>query len=285
MAEPFVKFPGGKRRHTNLIARYLPATFRVYVEPFVGGGGAFFGLEASGALDGRHAILSDYDADLIALYEAIRTRPKDVLRQATEEAEFIAGYDTEPERKAAYNELRQLYNLGEKEPGYQLYLRYACYNGVFRMSKTGNMNMPPRDHLDRTPTTLPSIHALRDCACALAEVDLLDWHFSQIESDGSVFVGPGTVVYLDPPFDGAGAFREYTSAGFDCEDQEAVLRLAADWSDRGARVIYSNARTPWVIKAIKRIWPAATITLIDAQRVVSCKGSTRGIVKEVLAYA
>ena len=287
MANPFVKFPGGKRNHVSLVSAYLPPTFSTYIEPFTGAGGIFFGLEAAGLLNLRAGlvVLSDADPDLIALYEAIRTDPAAVLKQALEEAEFVAGYNTEAGRKEAYNELRQLYNLGEKLPGYQLYLRYACYNGVFRMSKAGNMNMPPRDHLDRTPSTLPSLDALQDCARALHGVELLDWHFAQIESDGSVFVGPGTVVYIDPPFDGAGAFREYTAAGFDHDDQEEVLRLAAEWSARGARVIYSNAYTPWVSRALKRLWPAATVTLIDAKRVVSCKASTRGIVKEILAYA
>jgi len=285
MASPFVKFPGGKRAHVSLVIPYLPPTFRSYIEPFVGGGGMFFGLEAAGMLCGVDIILSDYDADLIQLYEAVRDDPVQLRAGALEEAVFIAGYETRPQRKEAYNELRQLYNLGDRLPHYQLYLRAACYNGVFRMSKAGNMNMPPRDHLDRLPDSLVSAEALSACAAALKPVDLLDWHFSQIESDGSVFVGPGTVVYLDPPYDGAGGFREYTAEGFSTHDQIEVLQLAAEWTDRGARVIYSNAYTPWTRRAVKKYWPAATVTLIDATRVVSCKASTRGVVKEILAHA
>lgn len=279
--KPFLKFPGGKRDHVPLIVDRLPSKFRNYVEPFLGGGAVFFGMQSQGLLHDKTVILGDVDSDLVALYEAVRDAPAELLMLAEKEALFIGEHETDRSRKGAYNELRELWNLGCRDPHYTFYLRAACYNAVFRVNQKGHMNMPPRDTLHNL--ALPSLEHLQACSWALRDVELLDWHFSQYESDGSVFIGPGTVVYLDPPYDGAGAFRNYVATSFYQDDQIEVLQLAAEWSDRGATVIYSNADTPFIRDALAHYWPTAQIDFIDAVRFVSCKPDTRGVVTEILA--
>lgn len=280
MAKPFIKYPGGKRDHVviNTIIRHRPHFFDTFIEPMVGAGGVFFSLQEAQFLDGVMTILGDADADLIKLYAAIRKNPHRVYKQAKEEADHIAGYETEKEQKHAYNALRQLWNLDDRKPGYQLCLRHACYNGVFRNNKKGEMNMPPRDKLEKL--TVPKVPELLECAQALEGVELLDWDFRQYED--RLFIGPGTLIYLDPPYHGEGGFRAYTAEGFDDHDQVELIRQAAEWHDRGATVIYSNANTPFIVAQVEKHWPEGAISYIEAKRTVSCDGDTRAPAPEVI---
>ncbi len=282
MAQPFIKFPGGKRDHVviDTIIKLQPSLFDTFVEPFVGGGGILFGLEASNFFDGVTVIAGDADADLVGLYAAIRRNPHSVYRKARAEADHVGSYKSEKQRKKAYNDLRDLWNLGDKKPGYQLYLRHACFNGVFRVNKKGEMNMPPRDRLENV--YIPQVPELLSCAQALQGVELLDWDFRTYEE--RLFIGPGTLVYLDPPYDGDKAFREYTAAGFTDDDQRELIELAATWADRGATVVYSNADTPLVRKLLTEYWPESTVAAVSAKRTVSCDGETRNPAAEVIAY-
>ena len=60
---PFLKWPGGKRWLVPFFLELAAGLeYRRYVEPFLGGGAVFFGLEPP------RAFLSDVNADLINVY-------------------------------------------------------------------------------------------------------------------------------------------------------------------------------------------------------------------------
>jgi DNA adenine methylase len=282
MAQPFVKFPGGKRDHSVItkIRSLVPKFCDQYVEPFVGGGAVFFALQIADLLQDKLVLLGDLDRDLVNLYIAIRKNPHSVHKVAQGEADHLASYDTIKEQKKSYNDLRGLWNLGEKKPGYQLFLRHAAFNGIFRVNSRGELNVPPRDKLDSV--RIPPLPELLEAAAALEGAELLDWDFRQYEEQA--FIGPGSLVYLDPPYDGEGGFRQYTRYGFTNKDQQDLIELAQTWTERGATVVYSNADTPLVKELLARYWPEATVDLINAKRTVSRDGDGRQPAPEVLAY-
>jgi DNA adenine methylase len=279
MAQPVVKFPGGKREHVALdLLLGLDYHYDTYAEIFLGGAAAFCALQEAGKLEGKIALLGDADRDLIALYAAIRKNPHKVHEVALVERDHIASYRTQRERKKSYNNLRDLWNLGSKKPGYQLCLRHACFNGAFRLNKSGGMNMPPRDKLDEL--ALPSVPQLLDFATALEGAELLDWDFREYAE--RVFIGFGTLVYLDPPYDAS--FDAYTAEGFDDEDQEDLIKQAAEWAGNGAKVVYSNAATELIRDLLSAHWPHATVQEVTAKHVISCDGTQRGDVAELLVH-
>lgn len=62
IARPFLKWAGGKGQLLPELTRRLPASFRRYHEPFVGGGALFFHLANNDCL-GAGAVLSDSNED------------------------------------------------------------------------------------------------------------------------------------------------------------------------------------------------------------------------------
>ena len=61
--KPFVKWAGGKGALLAELLPLVPATFRRYDDPFLGGGAVFFALQSGGRAD--RAILADGNADFV----------------------------------------------------------------------------------------------------------------------------------------------------------------------------------------------------------------------------
>ena len=68
--KPFVKWAGGKRQVMPEIKKYLPEEYKVYYEPFVGGGAVFFELSP------KKAVLNDYNKELMNVFECIKDEVK-----------------------------------------------------------------------------------------------------------------------------------------------------------------------------------------------------------------
>jgi DNA adenine methylase len=72
MADPFLKWPGGKRWLARQIDSLLPSAYERYLEPFLGGGAVFFHLSP------RRAILSDSNKELINVYRCLRDHVEEI---------------------------------------------------------------------------------------------------------------------------------------------------------------------------------------------------------------
>ena len=70
---PILKWVGGKRQLLADIMPLINQNCSTYVEPFVGGGAVFFELQP------KKAIINDYNAELINVYEVIRNFPEELI--------------------------------------------------------------------------------------------------------------------------------------------------------------------------------------------------------------
>src|SRR5664279_1221590 len=76
---PLLKWPGGKSAELELIKMHMPKVMRRYIEPFLGGGAVFLGVN-----DGIPAYLNDASEELIDFYLEISlgaTTLCDILRR------------------------------------------------------------------------------------------------------------------------------------------------------------------------------------------------------------
>ena len=70
---PIIKWPGGKEKELKYILPNAPS-FKRFIEPFVGGGSVFMGIEAD------KYFINDFSAELIELYHCIDKSDKDFFR-------------------------------------------------------------------------------------------------------------------------------------------------------------------------------------------------------------
>ncbi len=72
---PIIKWPGGKEKELKYILPNTPH-FERFIEPFVGGGSVFMGIEA------KKYLINDFSSELIELYQCIAKSDQDFYRYA-----------------------------------------------------------------------------------------------------------------------------------------------------------------------------------------------------------
>ncbi len=126
-ATPFLKWAGGKTQLLPELLKYIPSHFDTYIEPFVGGGALFFELQPS------KAILADSNPELINCYRVVRDKVE----------ELIPALSTYPYSQEFYYQLRQEHpEDAVLQAARTIYLNRTCYNGLYRVNKKGQFNVP-----------------------------------------------------------------------------------------------------------------------------------------------
>ena len=116
-----IKWPGGKKwiplKHNSL----FPTQYNTYLEPFMGSGAVFFGLEP------ESAFLSDITPKLINLFSELKENPQ---RLYEETQVLISSHSSDQ-----YYKIRDKFNTSEPTAVNFLYLNRTCFNGVYRENK------------------------------------------------------------------------------------------------------------------------------------------------------
>ncbi len=92
----------------------------------------------------------------------------------------------------------------------------------------------------------------------------------------------GNVIYADPPYvpiSSTAYFTQYAQKGFSQNCQEDLALAANELVSRGVNVVISNHDN----LITRKLYQSAQIKSFSVQRNISCKGSKRGKVKEMLA--
>ncbi|HLY30490.1 MAG TPA: Dam family site-specific DNA-(adenine-N6)-methyltransferase, partial [Ktedonobacterales bacterium] len=208
--QPIIKWAGGKRSLIPQLRKLLPplATMQGYYEPFVGSAALFFHLQH------RPACLSDSNGELINLYSVVRDRVEALIVtlgiHVNEEAHYYRVRAQQPE------------TLSEVERAARfLYLNKTCYNGLYRVNRKGQFNVPFGSYRNPTICDAP---ALRAASRALQGVTLrlADYETALKSAEA------GDFIYFDPPYhpvSKTASFTSYTDTPFG-EDEQARLANA-----------------------------------------------------------
>ncbi|MYD78781.1 MAG: Dam family site-specific DNA-(adenine-N6)-methyltransferase, partial [Gammaproteobacteria bacterium] len=146
-------------------------------------------------------------------------------------------------------------------------LNKTCYNGLYRVNRSGKFNVPMGNYKNPRICDEDNLLAVSE---VLDSVDLKVQSFEHIEP------AENDLVYCDPPYDQT--FAQYTDVGFG-EDMQVRLKQACDdWISAGAHVIISNSDTDF----IRRVWKGYQLHEIQAARNINCKASERNKVTELL---
>lgn len=231
-ASPFVKWAGGKRSIIPIISEYLPPSIETYHEPFVGGGAVFFAFEDRI----KNATLADLNEELVIAYRAISQRTDEVITALEKHAE-------KHNTKGYYTQVRD--KQKPKDPvaitARFLYLNKTCFNGLYRVNKSGKFNVPQGKY--KNPKICDPLN-LKNVAKVLQKATIRVGQF-----DETIFPNSGDFIYCDPPYDGT--FAGYQAEGFGDIDQERLKDSVDEWTKQGASVMLSNSDTPFIRKLYK----------------------------------
>ena len=287
MAEPILKWAGGKRQLLDELYARFPASFGRYHEPFVGGGAVFFDLESAGAT------VNDANPRLVNFYEQVRDRPEKLIGQLAAFDDPRSGpdpdlpYADETARgrdvDAYYYQQRARFNRrpyeGEFDPleeaALLLYLNRTCYNGLYRENADGGFNVPIGRYADPDWVQRDRIRRASDL---LADAEVRNDDFAYVLDAAE----PGDLVYFDPPYEPMSAtadFNEYSASGFDREDQRRLLEVAGDLDDAGDRVVLSNSGVMYDAYADAGF----RVDREDATRAINSDADNRDVVDEIVA--
>lgn len=266
-AAPIVKWAGGKTKLLPELLARMPARFGRYYEPFAGGAALFFRVAP------ERAVLGDMNADLISTYRTI-------VEDASKAIGLLERH-RKAHSKAHYYETRDLWNARrESSKAWRaatfIYLNRACFNGLWRVNRAGEFNVPMGDYGDPLAGVAEKIRA---AAPVLARALLCI-------GDYRATVGvpePGDFVYFDPPYDPispSANFTAYQAGGFTAEDQCHLSQLARRLRDQGVHVLLSNSDTPY----IRSLYSDFQINAVQVGRAINSKGSKRGRVGEVIIH-
>lgn len=255
----------------DLLVHVRKAPFDVYAEPFLGGGALFRALQPLGLLDGRRVVLSDWSPDTLVAWCGIRDDIETTTKSLDEMSGRYAEYEP-AERGAMFYAQRSAWNSGHRTAARHIFLRQTCFNGLWRVNKTGGFNVPWGKYVKfRVPEELPRLSA------ALQSVEL---HVSRA-NDMLAKAGPGWLVYCDPPY--VEEFAQYTADGFSHDDQVELVRACAKAAGRGARVVYSNRWCDAVRSMVDEHWTSAVCHRHVIPQTVAATSAARGVVEELVA--
>lgn len=193
------RYPGGKsKRHVvQWIVSYVPSNIQEYREPFVGGGGVFFGVHADRF--GRRWI-NDKHSGLIEVYRALQDRPEDFISKCTSVLPATEGEElshTGPRGgRPVCKRLKDVFESVKLNEECDQAFRYYFVNRTVHGSGRVNYDIPSRLYFSN-PEGWAVVHSgiLSDAARHLDGVKVTCGDYRPLlRGDSNVWV------YCDPPY-------------------------------------------------------------------------------------
>lgn len=273
-AAPFVKWAGGKTQLLSQYDPYIPSSFGQYFEPFVGGGAMFFHLHNRGMLRGKRVMLIDQVEELVNCYQVVQGQVEALVEE-------LERHEPHKQDSGYYYRVRGW----DRRPDYAhrstveraarfIFLNRTCYNGLYRVNRRGQHNVPFGRHSN------PSIcraKDLRAASRALDGVTIVRGDFAYCLTQAQ----PGDLVYLDPPYHPLSAtsqFTNYTSSGFPPIEQRRLAAVFRKLDKLGCQVLLSNSDTGFV----RALYGGYEQIQVHAARAISSQRDGRGAIPELL---
>ena len=272
LPRPVIKWAGGKTQLLSHLLRHVPSEFDHYWEPFVGSAALFFELWRAGRI--RTATLSDVNPELVGLYRVIRDEVETLILRLQEHERGrrdrdyfyrVRNWDREPgwERRPAVDRAARL-----------IFLNKTCYNGLHRVNRRGQFNVPWGAYDD--PRICDTAN-LRAASAVLQNVALEVGDFKTVLQQA----GKRDLVYLDPPYLPTSATASFTAYSAHAFGEAEHRELAATYNGlvaRGCYPLLSNSDTPLV----RQLYDGFDLRLVQARRAINAQGQGRGPVGELL---
>lgn len=235
MNKPFLKWAGGKTQLLPELQKILPEKVSRYFEPFIGGGALFFYLRP------KEYYISDINPELINLYKIIATKSDKLIKVLKEY----------PYSEQFYYELRnkKFQDLDRVDSAARtLYLNRTCFNGLYRVNKKGDFNVPFGKY--KNPNIVQE-DRIKDASKILKSSKIHCHDFKKLNKHA---FNKGDLIFFDPPYVPVSKFsdfKRYNKEQFSIEDHTDLFNTFKKISNSGANVILTNSDTEFVRELYK----------------------------------
>jgi DNA adenine methylase len=270
-AAPIIKWVGGKTKLLPELQARMPKSYKRYFEPFLGGASLFLALAPS------EAVLGDMNGALIETYTMVAWHVEDVINKLDV---MKTRYLETP--KDYYYQIREWWNDGVYEDdacgraAAFIFLNKTCFNGLWRVNKSDQFNVPMGDYKNPTIYDADAMRAAgKVFGAKKVSLRIAPYDLTTASATAEDFV------YFDPPYDPhskTSNFTSYTKDTFGKREQELLANHARELRKRGTKVMLSNNDTPY----IRELYADFCIDNVKCGRAINSKGGKRGKVDEVI---
>ncbi|MFX3625130.1 MAG: DNA adenine methylase [Ectobacillus sp.] len=324
-AKPFLKWAGGKTQLLSEIENRLPGTeIKCFIEPFIGSGAVTLHLTQNiSSLE--QVIINDRNPELVLVWNVIKYHVKPLIRILENRQQEFTETTNKEVRKEIYYRTRTEFNdevtkideinftnFSENNDFIKefcinrasqfIFLNRTCFNGLYRVNKKGQFNVPMGDYknpLICDKENLMAVHELlnhknvkilspNDYTIAKEEVNNLLKHYRPNE----IFM------YFDPPYrplSQSSSFTAYSKYDFNDEDQKKLAEFYHDMDEIGINVMLSNSDPTntnendlFFDDLFKKFGKVdeqtgkVKVPRVQASRNINSKGAGRGKINEIL---
>ena len=198
---PLIKWSGGKKDELKEIQPFIPKSYSIYLEPFVGGGAVFFHLNSD------RSVINDVHTELIDFYQSIKNG------KSNEIYTFMKEHlnDEETYYKVRRDNVSDILDNAKRF----YYLRKTCYRGMMRYNKKGEFNIPFGRYKTYNYEELHNV----EYEDILKRTEIYNKDFEYIfEMYNSV----DNFMFLDPPYDSE--FTDYGYCKFGKNEHEKLAK-------------------------------------------------------------
>ncbi len=217
------------------------------------------------AVSPERATLSDANDDLIRTFVQVRDNPEPVIS-------LLQGYEYSSE---FYYSMRALSPSSPSEHAARfIYLNRTCWNGLYRVNKKGEFNVPFGSF--KNPDYIVA-DRIRSFACALQGAIIERRDFGIVVDEAVA----GDTVYLDPPYTvthGNNGFLRYNEQIFSWDDQMRLADVARALDTLGCTVVLTNADH----ESIHALYSGFSVSRLDRRSLVAADAKHRAATSELL---
>lgn len=289
--KPFVKWAGGKGSLLNQLNNYYPLELKngkieCYIEPFVGGGAVLIDILQN--YDVKEAYAFDINIDLINSYNVIKNNVEELITNLKLLEKEYLNLEKDDRKKYFYNIRKQYnsYRITKDEMSLQkaiefIFLNRTCFNGLYRVNKNGDFNVPMGNYKNPTICDEENLRALSEL------IKNVNFEYGDYKASQK-YIKKNTFVYFDPPYRPlsiTSGFTSYTKEDFDDENQKELALYYKELNNNNVKVMLSNSNPKNTNKEdcfFENIYKGFNINEVYAKRMINANSNGRGEISELL---
>lgn len=251
-----IKWVGGKKQLLNKFEENFPKKIRNFYEPF--GGSLTVTLYVLENIECDKIFVSDINPKLINFYTQVKINVENVI---TKTKELI---DND------YYDNRKLFNVTNdkiEQAALFLFLNKSCFNGVYRVNKKGEFNVPIGRNNVNWDNNFANLRLfsekIKNKKIKIENLNYIDFFEKYTKNMSS-----NDLVYVDPPY--YETFVSYDGYGFSEDDQKKLCDFC---SKSNCHVIASNSNNEF----IKKLYQEKNFTIeeVNAYRFINRNSTNR----------